>query len=172
MKVKIMVALFAAFLMVEGVFAVGNSDKKVTTATGTTLCTPNDLGEWISLPSGNLHIRDFSTICVDTYPSAPQFNVTSLITMNCNLDKNWYGPCWGTFGRMPDDPTPGFEGVWVGKFNLINIFITGATPGTIRLKGFDNGGSLEGLKFEGVVIYPETPGPATSYIEIFNPKSK
>lgn len=81
------------------------------------------------------------------------------VVMNCNLDQQLTGPCWGTFEIENAHGT--WTGVWQGTFN----FVTGA--GSYRAIGYGQGG-LKGLTLCNDVVYPgyafPVNGVPTGYI--------
>jgi hypothetical protein len=75
-------------------------------------------------------------------------------TMNCNLDDNLTGSCWGTFELTNS------EGTWVGTWDGTFDFGTGA--GTYKARG--NGhGELEGMVLINNVVYPGYAFSANEY---------
>ena len=75
-------------------------------------------------------------------------------TMNCNLDDNLTGPCWGTFEITNS------EGTWQGTYNGTFNFETGA--GYYKAKGRGQGG-LKGMVLVNEVVYPGYAVSANEY---------
>jgi hypothetical protein len=79
---------------------------------------------------------------------------TSTVVINCNLNANLEGDCWGTFTTTVPDQGK-WEGSWTGTFDLTNsvAFYSAA--------GHGSGSQLKGLK---MTYYAATPGiaPAVS----------
>ncbi len=71
---------------------------------------------------------------------------TSRIVVNCNLDANLRGPCWGTFELI----VPGqgiWEGSWNGIFDLVNFV------GSYSVVGHGSGEQLDGLQMKYDAVY-------------------
>jgi hypothetical protein len=78
------------------------------------------------------------------------------VVVNCDLDANMAGPCWGTFKwavRSPflGDPGEIWEGFWFGYFDLTSFIAS------YRATGYGHGGRLEGLQLELQCVYPGLP---------------
>jgi len=164
MKKASIVLLFAVLAMgSQSVYA--QPAKKVLVFTGTEVCYPQEFGQWSVLPSGNVKVREYVSVCYDTFPEAPQFTGRALVTMSCNLDKSWSGPCWGTWGEVPGDP-PVWAGVWEGHLDFSHPLASG----TFKLMG-QGSGPADGLRWEGETIYDGADNQ-TAYVKIFNPKAR
>ncbi len=106
-------ALITATLLVVGI-AVARST--VTPFTLTETLTRNvDPGQWSFLPSGKIRLRDRVSDYSDT-ATDPRLTGTVRATMNCNLDSNWTGPCWGATHEQIGDGV--WDGTWNGNLNL------------------------------------------------------
>jgi hypothetical protein len=165
MKAKTIVLSIAVLLLISQL-ANAQTSKKELTAIGTEICTTINPGQWSFEPSGNIKIRGLITSCLDTFtgPAAPYLSGTGVVTMNCNLDGQGAGRCWGTFGRPIQKDVTSWEGVWEGEFN----FATNAGGWKIVGHGC---GLLEGLMMEEDVVYPGGADPPVIYAKVFNPKA-
>lgn len=157
MKLKWIVLLL--FLVLAcGLVAGGASPKAQTLAVGGTEVRT---GDWIP-GKGNIEpggmIRGWEAEFTDELiGSAGDFaSGIGPATMNCNLDENLTGICWGTFVFSNSIGT--WEGTWQGSFN----FMTGA--GSYKAIGHGRGG-LKGMTLQNDVVYPgyEISGP-TGYV--------
>jgi hypothetical protein len=168
MRAKTIVLLFVALLVISQL-ANAQASKKVLTAVGTETCVTTDMGELSFEPSGNIKIRGMITVCDEhdfVGPAAPYVTGPgSPIAMNCNLNKEWAGQCWGTFGRPWQPDVTSWEGVWEGEFD----FVTGA--GGWKIMGHGRGPLLEGLMLEEDVVYPGGIDPPIIYAKVFNAKA-
>lgn len=84
-------------------------------------------------------------------PAKDLFNGPITFTVNCNLDANCQGPCWGTFQWDIPALNAKWEGSWNGSFDLH------AFASTMSAVGHGGGGQINGLqmKFEGASTGPE-----------------
>ncbi|MBI4904444.1 MAG: hypothetical protein HY820_12455 [Acidobacteria bacterium] len=64
------------------------------------------------------------------------------IVMHCNLDRNYYGHCWGTFEWEVAEMGGKWQGVWSGIWDFA------ANRVSYHLTGYGSGGQLEGLRIE------------------------
>jgi hypothetical protein len=76
------------------------------------------------------------------------------VTMNCNLDEDLTGPCWGTFEIANNKGS--WVGAWEGTFN----FVTRA--GSYKAVGHGQRG-LKGMILENNTVYPGWAVSATPY---------
>lgn len=76
---------------------------------------------------------------------------TNRLVVNCNLDANLKGYCWGTFEITLSGGQGKFEGTWTGPFDLTNLV------GFYSGDGHGSGGQLHGLRMKYVGVYPGFP---------------
>jgi hypothetical protein len=81
-------------------------------------------------------------------PAAAFFNGTPRYVFNCNLDKNYSGPCWGTFEWPIADKGGKWEGTFTGEIDLLKSFVNAS------VNGHGVGGELDGLQMKYDVLYP------------------
>jgi hypothetical protein len=164
MKAKTTVICITVLLACSAI-ARGESDKKILVASGLRITTVNDPGQWIGEPSGNTKVRGMVLRSVDTLigPAADLVPVIGLVSMNCNLDRDGYGPCWGTFALAPGNPsdTPAWEGVFEGSWNMYT--------NEARFKIM---GHADGLKLEEEAFFTPYTQLGTVNARVFDPKSK
>jgi hypothetical protein len=146
MKTKI-VGMLLVVLLAFGFIAIGAPPKPTKAVAGG---TETMLGPWMPghgtiMPGGQ--IRGWKAQYQDNLigPAADLASGVGPVTMNCNLDENLTGPCWGTFEFTNSKGT--WEGAWEGTFN----FVTGA--GSYAAEGHGRGG-LEGMFLQNDVVYP------------------
>jgi hypothetical protein len=92
-----------------------------------------------------------STILTDVTGTAAAMlsGGTNRIVVNCNLDRNLKGECWGTFELT----VPGqgkWEGSWNGPIDLVNFI------GSFSFVGHGSGGQLDGLQMKYDEVYDGT----------------
>ena len=147
----------AKFLTAEGVYVISPDviDPGVTTCPG----GPCD-------PKSPVHIRGqvFEMTGSLQGDAGSLFGPSAIIKMNCNLDSQLTGPCWGTFEWSLSGEGK-WKGVWNGKFDLLNY------TGSYQCIGHGEGGSLEGLKFIMDSVMPGGPY-AHSSVEVLDPKGR
>lgn len=100
------------------------------------------------VPGGK--IRGVKTMYQDTLigPAGEYASGSGPVTMNCNLDEDLTGPCWGTFEFANAKGT--WKGVWEGQFN----FALGA--GSYKATAYGRGG-LQNMILQTVAVYPGVP---------------
>lgn len=145
----------------------GHSSDKFIYATGKEASGPSEPGGTITCiggqPTGNPFIvctpettrilirgsiRNFFYVDL-AGAAAPLFAGTARYVFNCNWDKNYSGPCWGTFEwPVPDTNNGKWEGSFTGNIDLLNIVVTGS------IVGHGVGGELEGLHMKYDILYP------------------
>ena len=111
-------------------------------------------GEGIIEPGAR--IRGWTTQYQETL-TGPAGDLTSgqlECTLNCNLDENLTGPCWGKFKITNSN------GTWLGTYNGTFNFETGA--GYYKAKGFGKG-DLKGMAILNDVVYPGWAVSANEY---------
>lgn len=81
-------------------------------------------------------------------PAAAFFNGTPRYVFNCNWDKNYAGPCWGTFEWPIADKGGKWEGTFTGEVDLLKSFVIASAH------GHGAGGELEGLQMKYDILYP------------------
>ena len=72
--------------------------------------------------------------------------------VNCNLDADLKGQCWGTF-KMTVPGQGEWEGAWEGQFDLANL------TGSYSAVGHGLGGPLDGLQMKYDAVYGGFTGP-------------
>ncbi len=92
------------------------------------------------------------------------FGPSVIIKINCNLDSQLTGPCWGTF-EWPLSEQEMWKGFWNGKFDLKNYIAS------YHSIGHGQGGCLEGFKFKMDSVMPGIPY-ASSSVEVLDPKGR
>ena len=108
------------------------------------------MGDWVP-GKGNIEpggmIRGWQAEFLDEMigPAGDFASGSGPATMNCNMDENMTGPCWGTFVFSNSIGT--WEGTWHGAFD----FMTGA--GSYKAVGHGTGG-LKGMVLQNDVVYP------------------
>lgn len=100
-----------------------------------------------------------SSILTDlTGTAAPMFQGgTNRMVVNCNLDANLKGECWGTF----EITVPGqgkWEESWSGTFDLTNLVAF------YSVAGHGSGGQLHGLHMKYDAAYPGLPAWYATFI--------
>ncbi|HLG13402.1 MAG TPA: hypothetical protein VJH03_02610 [Blastocatellia bacterium] len=100
-------------------------------------------------------------------PAAGLFGPSATATLNCNLDENMTGPCWGTF-EWPASDEERWEGIWYGPFNLATF------AGSYKAAGHGHGGRLDGLKLKIDAEYPgDRPYPYGNVsLMVFDPHGR
>ena len=162
MKANTIVFLLAV-LLAASISGNAQSGTKVLMATGTEQTEAVvDPGQWSYAPSGNIHIRGYISQNRQLLegPGAIYINGDYECTMNLNLDKDGYGPMWGTCKALPNNPP--WEALFEGKINGF----TGTYEFTVKGFGFDD---YEGLRFESYHIYTGVGSPSI-VTKVFNPK--
>jgi hypothetical protein len=67
--------------------------------------------------------------------------------VNCNLNKNLQGECWGTF-EAESSAGGKWEGTWCGKFDLVNYIAV------ISAVGHGDGGDIDGMQMKMDAMSP------------------
>ena len=81
--------------------------------------------------------------------ASAMFAGTTRLVFNCNWDKNYSGPCWGTFEwPVPDTNNGKWEGSFTANIDLLNVVVIAS------LVGHGVGGDLDGLQMKYDVLYP------------------
>ncbi len=130
-----------------GLVASGASPRATTLVAGGTEVR---LGDWVpgqgSIEPGG-RIRGWSAEFQDVLigPAGALASGTGPVTMNCNLDEDLTGPCWGRFHFR--NSAGSWEGVWQGTFS----FATGS--GSYRAVGHGLGG-FRGMVLENDAVFP------------------
>jgi hypothetical protein len=96
--------------------------------------------------------------------AASLFGTSLTATVNCNLDENLTGPCWGTFD-WPALDGERWKGIWHGQFNLATF------AGSYEAVGHGRGGRIDGLKMKSSAVYPgDRPYPYGNVsLTVFDP---
>jgi hypothetical protein len=164
MKAKTTV-IFITVLLACNAIVRGESDKKILVATGLRITAVIDPGQMTVEPSSNTKVRGMVLRIEDTLigPAADLVPVIVLGTMNCNLDRDGYGPCWGTFALAPGNPsdTPAWEGVFEGSWNMYT-----------NEARFKITGHADGLKLEEEAFFTSYLQPGIVNARVFDSKSK
>ena len=67
--------------------------------------------------------------------------------VNCNLDENLQGECWGAF-ELDSSAGGQWKGTWSGKFDLIHYI------SVVSIVGHGEGGAIDGLQMKMDVMSP------------------
>jgi len=128
-----------------------------------TLIREVEHGQWITDDQGRTKIRNRIVQYQETMqgPAADLVNGVITTTMNCNLDENWTGPCWGAY-QWPISATEKWAGVWEGTFNF------GVVAGSYHASGHGEGGKLAGLRLDMDTVYPGYPKTAVNFVSIID----
>ena len=109
-KRAILIAVITVVALLASVAAV-QAEAIMTTFTGTEgPCPLIEHGDWLTLPSGNLHVRGMVIRCRDEM-SDPRATGYNTIVINGNWDPTGNGPVWGTWELEVDG-----GGSWVGTW--------------------------------------------------------
>ena len=127
---------------------------------------PIDYGDWVELPSGNVHVRGM----VSQYEEAasdPRMSGVAMVVMNANWGPDYAGPMWGTSELLVSD-SEGCEGggvwraTWTGTMNSDGSY-------SYRAVGKGVEGCVEGLHFSFIAANPGGGGFTTCTGEILDP---
>ncbi|MFN7949002.1 MAG: hypothetical protein U0Z53_26850 [Blastocatellia bacterium] len=81
-------------------------------------------------------------------PAAAMFAGTSRFVLNCNLNPDYQGSCWGTF-EWPVTAMGGkWEGTFFGELDLLKAFVK------VTAVGQGSGGELEDREMKYDILYP------------------
>jgi hypothetical protein len=123
-------------------------------------------GDWIFLPSGNVHVRGVTTVYQET---ASDWRMSGLNTgvMNANWGPDFAGPMWGTSESVLDDSAdcPGggiWQCTWTGMMNVDGSY-------TYNAVGRGVSGCVAGLHFSLTAFNPGTGELTTFSGEILDP---
>jgi hypothetical protein len=98
-------------------------------------------GDWVWLPSGNVHVRGRVTECLDEASDARVSGVDTIV-VNANWDSAFTGPMWGTFhNEVAPGPDCKGGGVWEGTWTGM----VGTEGCSWRAVGQGVSGCVEGL---------------------------
>jgi hypothetical protein len=84
---------------------------------------------------------------------------TYQLVLNCNLDKDLKGECWGTF-KMTVTGQGEWEGSWQGKFDLVNF------TGSYSAVGHGLGGPMDGLQMKYDAVYNGYTAPVMFNVRV------
>jgi hypothetical protein len=108
-------------------------------------------------PGGKVRGLTLPYMVTEIHGSALDFlaDAKVLYTINCNLDENLTGPCWGTVAYSKDSVKL-LEGVWSGEYNFSPDVDAG------RWQTVANGTSAD---LRGLVLHSDavTPGPGPEF---------
>ena len=130
---------------------------------------PVDYGDWIELPSGNIHVRGMTTVYQEI---ASDWRMSGLntVVMNANWGPDYAGPMWGTnefvLGDSAECPGGGvWQGTWTGNMNI---------DGSYSYKAVGRGvsGCVAGLHFSLEAFYSPSAGATTFSGEILDPQGE
>ena len=117
----------------------------------------------LTLPGGNRHVRGLEVEDRMVVPDNPDVTGNGKVVINCNLDANGVGPCWGTF-RWETDAGQGF---WEGSYNGYGY----ADGSQVTYCVGHGGGAFEGQQIKwtseyekNMVLFPDTVGLVTGRI--------
>jgi|WetSurMetagenome_2_1015567.scaffolds.fasta_scaffold216344_1 hypothetical protein len=128
-----------------------------------TLYQEIDHGQWTVGPDGHTKKRNRIAQSQEIMqgPGAALLSGFATTTMNCNLDENMSGPCWGEF-EWPLSATEKWCGVWEGYFNF--ALVVGSYHGNAH----GEGGRLKGMTLDMDTVYTGYGKPAVNFIKILN----
>ncbi len=139
-----------------------NKKEKVTFAFGEErMINVVEQGQWTTGPDGHTKVRGRITQYQETMQGPAAALVSGVVTtsMNCNLDENMTGQCWGSY-EWPISAAEKWVGAWEGNFNF------GLVVGSYHAFGAGEGGRLAGLRLEYDCVYPAYPQPALNFAKI------
>lgn len=123
-------------------------------------------GDWIFLPSGNVHVRGATTVYQE---AATDWRMSGLNTgvMNANWGPDFAGPMWGTFESVLAETgeCPGggiWQGTWTGTMNVDGSYtyaavgrgVSGCVAGLHVSLTASNPGTGEQTTFSGEILDP------------------
>jgi hypothetical protein len=127
---------------------------------------PPDFGDWIELPSGNVHVRGMTTVYQE-FASDWRMSGLNTSVMSANWGPDFAGPMWGTSKSVLEDSPecPGggiWQGTWTGTMNVDGNYTYSAVG-----KGIS--GCVEGLHFSLIAFNPGGDALTTYTGEILDP---
>lgn len=127
---------------------------------------PVDYGDWIELPSGNIHVRGMTSQYQEV-ATDPRMSGLNTSVMNANWGRDFAGPMWGTSESVLSDSgdCPG-GGVWQGNWTGM-MSVDGSYTYSAVGKGIS--GCVAGLRFSLTAFNPGGEAPTTYTGEILNP---
>jgi hypothetical protein len=165
MKAKTTALVFALILAGSLISVRASNKSKLLTAGGTEqLAAVLDWGTNYPPTSFPTKIRGVKQVYNETLvgPAANLLAPTVSVTLNCDLDENGYGPCWGTFEWKMANGKGTWKGLWEGSFN----FLSGGYGSYTAVGHAD--GDKDGKKCEATVVYPGMGAPASTFVTITN----
>jgi hypothetical protein len=131
----VMIVAIILTLLVPAIPA--EAKKAVGTVTGKMTCPWVDASAYTPKPGGGYLLRNYKEVCtVVADDSDPRGTGTLIAFINANLDRNFFGPIWGTY-RIETRLNDGWEGTFTGQNDFPTTVMNGAA------KGF---GAYAGLK--------------------------
>jgi hypothetical protein len=127
---------------------------------------PIDSGDWIELPSGNIHVRgmisQYQEVATD-----PRMSGLNTSVMNANWGPDFAGPMFGTSESVLADSAecPGggvWQGTWTGMMSVDGSY-------TYNAVGRGVSGCVEGLHFSLAAFNPGGDALTTYTGEILDP---